>query len=205
MYGCRAACLKLLYNMDIKLLLQIVGVALGLLYLYFEYKANIWLWIVGLIMPVVHGLLYYRSGLYADCAMEAYYILAGIYGLAVWLRRGANGQPKSRITHATARVWGIAAVMYTVAHVVIYYLLSTFTDSTVPAWDSFTTACSVVAYWMLSRKYVEQWLVWLVVDVVTVGLYIYKDIPLTAGLYALYSVLAVVGYMRWRRVVSAQS
>ena len=188
--------------MDIKLLLQIVGVVLGLLYLYFEYKANIWLWIVGLIMPVVHGLLYYRSGLYADCAMEAYYILAGIYGLAVWLRRGANGQPKFRITQATARVWGIAVVMYAVAHIVIYYLLSTFTDSTVPAWDSFTTACSVVAYWMLSRKYVEQWLVWLVVDVVTVGLYIYKDIPLTAGLYALYSVLAVVGYMRWRRVVS---
>ena len=191
--------------MDIKLILQILGVVLGLLYLYFEYKANIWLWVVGLIMPVVHGLLYYRSGLYADCAMEAYYILAGIYGLAVWLRRGANDQPKFRIAHATARVWGIAAVMYAVAHVVIYYLLSTFTDSTVPAWDSFTTACSVVAYWMLSRKYVEQWLVWLVVDVVTVGLYIYKDIPLTAGLYALYSVLAVVGYMRWRRVVSAQS
>ena len=178
--------------MDIKLLLQIVGVVLGLLYLYFEYKANIWLWIVGLIMPVVHGLLYYRSGLYA------------IYGLAVWLRRGANGQPKFRITQATARVWGIAVVMYAVAHIVIYYLLSTFTDSTVPAWDSFTTACSVVAYWMLSHKYVEQWLVWLVVDVVTVGLYIYKDIPLTAGLYALYTVLAVVGYMRWRRVVSAQ-
>ena len=66
--------------MDIKLLLQIVGVVLGLLYLYFEYKANIWLWIVGLIMPVVHGLLYYRSGLYADCAMEVYYILAGVYG-----------------------------------------------------------------------------------------------------------------------------
>ena len=191
--------------MDIKLLLQIVGVALGLLYLYFEYKANIWLWIVGLIMPVVHGLLYYRSGLYADCAMEAYYILAGVYGLAVWLRRGAKGQSKFRITHATVSVWGVAAVMYAVAHVVIYYLLSTFTDSTVPAWDSFTTACSVVAYWMLSRKYVEQWLVWLVVDVVTVGLYTYKDIPLTAGLYALYSVLAVMGYMRWRRVVSAQS
>lgn len=203
MYGCRVYGLNLHKNMDIKLLLQIVGVVLGLLYLYFEYKANIWLWIVGLIMPVVHGLLYYRSGLYADCAMEVYYILAGIYGLAVWLCRGANGQPKFRITQATARVWGIAVVMYAVAHIVIYYLLSTFTDSTVPAWDSFTTACSVVAYWMLSRKYVEQWLVWLVVDVVTVGLYIYKDIPLTAGLYALYSVLAVVGYMRWRRVVSA--
>ncbi len=187
--------------MDFKLLLQIVGVALGLLYLYFEYKANIWLWVVGLIMPVVHGLLYYRSGLYADCAMEVYYILAGVYGLSVWLRRGgAKKQSKFRISYATARVWGVAAVMYGVSHAVIYYLLVTFTDSTVPAWDSFTTACSVVAYWMLSRKYVEQWLVWLVVDVVTVGLYIYKDIPLTAGLYAIYCALAIVGYMRWRKM-----
>ena len=191
--------------MEIKLLLQIVGVALGLLYLYFEYKANIWLWVIGLIMPVVHGLLYYRSGLYADCAMEVYYILAGLYGLVVWLRRGAKGQSKFKISHATARVWVVAAVMYAVSHAVIYYLLTTFTDSSVPAWDSFTTACSVVAYWMLSRKYVEQWLAWLVVDVVTVGLYLYKDIPLTAALYALYSILAIVGYIRWKRMVIVES
>ena len=74
--------------MDWKLTLQIVGVALGLLYLYFEYKANIWLWVVGLIMPVVHGALYFRQGLYADFSMEVYYILAGIYGLAMWSRGG---------------------------------------------------------------------------------------------------------------------
>lgn len=188
-------------KMDYKLLLQIIGVALGLLYLYLEYKANIWLWVVGLIMPVVHGLLYYRSGLYADCAMEVYYILAGVYGLSVWLRRGGvQKESKFKISHASLKVWGVAVVVYAILHAVIYYLLVTFTDSTVPVWDSFTTACSVVAYWMLSRKYVEQWLVWLVVDVVTVGLYFYKDIPLTAGLYALYSVLAIVGYMRWRRM-----
>ena len=74
-------------------------------------------------------------------------------------------------------------------------------DSTVPGLDSFTTALCIVAYWMLSRKYVEQWLVWLVVDAVTVGLYLYKGIPLTAGLYALYTGLAVAGYLRWLRMM----
>ena len=69
-----------------------------------------------------------------------------------------------------------------------------------PFWDSMTTAMSIVAMWMLSRKYIEQWGVWLVVDVITAALYIYKGIPLTAALYALYSVLAVVGYVRWRRI-----
>jgi len=83
-------------------------------------------------------------------------------------------------------------------------VLVRFTDSTVPFWDSFTTALCILAYWMLSRRWIEQWLVWLAVDAVTVGLYLYKGIPVTAGLYALYSVLAVAGYMRWRRQAAAQ-
>ena len=85
----------------------------------------------------------------------------------------------------------------------IYWVLVTFTNSTVPFWDAMTTAGSIVARWMLSRKYVEQWLVWLAVDLVTVGLYLYKGIPLTAGLYALYSALAVAGYLRWKAKMRA--
>ena len=69
--------------MELKLLLQIVGTALGFLYLWLEYKANIWVWVVGAIMPIVHGLLYLNSGIYADAAMQLYYVLAGLYGLMV--------------------------------------------------------------------------------------------------------------------------
>lgn len=195
--------------MDFKLVLQIVGVALGLLYLWLEYKANIWLWVVGLIMPIVHGTLYFRSGLYADFGMQLYYVAAGVYGLIVW-SRGAksiksenDSKPKSELKIGTTplAVWVAIAGMYALLHAAIYLFLVYFTDSNVPFWDSFTTALCIVAYWMLSRKYVEQWLVWLVVDVVTFGLYIYKDIPLTAGLYALYSAMAVAGYLRWRRMM----
>ena len=84
------------------------------------------------------------------------------------------------------------------------HIIIKFTDSTVPFWDSMTTALCIVAYWMLSRKFVEQWLVWLAVDAITVGLYIYKDIPLTAGLYALYCILAIAGYRRWRKMIRTQ-
>ena len=73
--------------MELKLLLQIVGTALGFLYLWLEYKANIWVWVVGAIMPMVHGLLYLNSGIYADAAMQLYYVLAGLYGLMVWKRK----------------------------------------------------------------------------------------------------------------------
>ncbi len=186
--------------MDIKLLLQIVGVALGLLYLWLEYRANIYLWIVGMIMPMVHGALYFQSGLYADASMQLYYILAGVYGLAVWHRAPRKKRPESGISHTPWRVALTLAAVYAALHALLYFALKYLTDSTVPLWDAMTTALSIIAMWMLSRKYIEQWLVWLAVDAITVALYIYKGIPLTAGLYALYCVLAVAGYMRWRRV-----
>lgn len=189
--------------MDIKLLLQIAGVLLGLLYLWLEYRADIRLWIVGLVMPLIHGALYYKSGLYADCSMQAYYVLAGLYGWLVWRRRGRKTDAGLRIGHTPLRTVPALAGVYAAAHIGLYLLLTRFTDSTVPFWDAGTTALSVVAMWMLSRKLVEQWLVWLVVDLVTVGLYLYKDLPYTAGLYALYSALAVAGYLRWRRQARA--
>ena len=188
--------------MDLSVTLQAVGIALGLLYLWLEYKANIWVWVVGAIMPLVHGTLYLTKGIYADALMQLYYVFAGIYGLAVWLRKPkADGKEKheGKIRH-TPVGWIVPLVAtYAVLHVALYYLLSKFTDSTVPFLDSMSTALCIVAMWMLSRKLVEQWLVWLVVDVISVGLYFYKGIPGTASLYALYCILAVAGYMRWRK------
>ncbi len=185
--------------MDWKLMLQIVGVALGLLYLWLEYRADIRLWVVGLIMPLVHGALYYTVGLYADSAMQVYYVLAGLYGWIVWHNAPRRSAKAAAIGHTPLRTVPALAAVYAAAHVGLYLLLARFTDSTVPFWDSLTTALCIVAMWMLSRKYVEQWLVWLAVDLITVGLYLYKGIPLTAGLYALYSALAVAGYLRWKR------
>lgn len=155
--------------MDWKLVLQIAGVVLGLLYLWLEYRADIRLWVVGLIMPLVHGAHYYKAGLYADCSMQVYYVLAGLYGWAVWhrTRRTTPETPKkapAAIVHTPLRqVPGLVGV-YLAAHAAIYLLLVHFTNSTVPFWDAATTAASIVAMWMLSRRQVEQWLVWLAVD-----------------------------------------
>ena len=187
--------------MELKLLLQIVGTLLGLLYLWLEYKANIWLWIVGAIMPMVHGVLYLNSGIYADAAMQLYYVVAGIYGLCVWLRGTKRAERVVPIQHTPSKWIFPLVVVYLLLHILMYYVLSEFTDSRVPFFDSMSTALSIVAMWMLSRKLVEQWLVWLVVDMISVGLYLYKGIPITAMLYTLYCALAVAGYMRWRKQV----
>jgi nicotinamide mononucleotide transporter len=216
---------------DWKLVLQIAGVCLGLLYLWLEYRADIRLWVVGLVMPFIHGVLYYVSGLYADMAMELYYVLAGVYGLVVWSRGagrgkkggtgeatdgktgggtsgatdGATGGKKEiSISHTPLRAVLPLVAVGVAAFGIISFVLVRWTDSTVPYMDAATTAASIVAMWMLSRKWVEQWLVWIAVDVVCCGLYIYKEIPLTGALYGLYAVLAVAGYLRWLRQAKSE-
>ena len=124
--------------------------------------------------------------------------------MIAWRRGDKKSKSELKIAYTPRVAWVAIVGVYVLLHATIYMLLVTFTDSNVPFWDSLTTSLSIVAYWLLSRIYVEQWLVWLAVDVITVGLYIYKDIPLTAGLYALYSALAIAGYMRWRRVIESQ-
>lgn len=208
--------------MDWKLFLQIAGAVLGLLYLWLEYKADVWLWVVGIIMPCVHSVLYFKSGLYADFGMQLYYVAAGIWGLAAWLlaqRRdrlaavcgsgtsgadpgaasgAASGAAESLpIRRTPLRTALLLVPVYAALHAALYFILVRYTDSTVPFWDAMTTALGMVAMWMLSKKYTGQWLVWLAVDAITTGLYVYKGIPVTAGLYSLYCVLAVVGYRKW--------
>lgn len=187
--------------MELKLVLQFVGFALGLLYLWLEYRADIRLWLVGMIMPLVHGTLYFISGLYADFAMNVYYLLAGIYGYWAWkvLHRSAKGG--GRIVRVPLRLWPVLAAVYAGIHTAIWWMLVEFTNSTVPFWDAMTTAMSIVGMWMLSRKYLEQWGVWFAVNAITVGLYFYKEIPLTAALYGIYMVMSVAGYLRWRRIM----
>ncbi len=181
--------------------LDCIGAVLGLLYLVLEYKANVWLWAVSIVMPVVHGYLYYVRGLYADCALDIYFVIAALYGWGVWLAgKRANDGVETPIVHADTRR-GITVAVVTVAlWAVLRAWLVAFTDSTVPTLDAFTTALSVTAMWALSRKWVEQWLMWLAVDAVSAALYVYKGIPFTAILYAIYTVIAVVGYRRWREL-----
>lgn len=187
--------------------LDIVTTVLGLCYLWLEYRASIALWVVGIIMPALDVWLYWQHGLYGDAGMSVYYAVAAVYGYLVWKfgrRRGRGRAEQMPITHFRRRLIVPVVVVFLVLWVVTYYVLVTFTDSTIPLCDSFTNALSFVGLWALSRKYVEQWCFWLVVDVVSTYLYISKGIPFKAGLYALYSVIAVMGYFKWMRLMKEQ-
>lgn len=183
--------------------LDIITTLLGLAYILLEYKASIWLWAVGFVMQALDIVLYYDKGLYADCAMEFYYIGMTIYGFWVWkFGRKKNQQQDADlpVTHFKKNLI-LPWVLGTLAiWAVLWYWLVQI-GSTVPVADAFTTALSFVGIWALARKYLEQWLIWIVVDVVTCVLYFYKGIPFKASLYGLYIVIAVFGYIRWRKMM----
>lgn len=186
--------------------LEVLGTLVGLIYLWLEYRASIYLWIASVIMPAIYIFVYYEAGLYADFGINIYYLGAAVYGWLVWKYGHKSAeQQELPITKMPKRSWLKALVVFLVAQILIAWILINFTDSDVPWWDAFTTALSIIGMWMLARKYLEQWWVWIVVDVVCVGLYIYKGLYFTSGLYALYSVIAVFGWLNWKRLMKASS
>ena len=181
--------------------LEILGTIVGVVYLWLELKANIYMWVTGIIMPAISIFVYYQAGLYADFGINIYYLIAAIYGFLVWQFGKKKTEVELPITHTpTGKYWQLAAC-FTVCFVAIGIILERFTDSTVPWWDSFTTALSIVGMWMLARKWVEQWWTWVVVDAVCCGLYIYKGIYFYSALYGLYTIIAVFGYYKWKRMM----
>lgn len=183
--------------------LDLIGTLIGLVYVYQEYKANVWLWITGVIMPVIYMFVYWDAGLYADFGMQVYYALAAIYGLAVWKWGKKRNQTTQEmpITHVKRSLLLPSLFLFLTAWGALYLILATLTNSTVPVLDSFGNALSFIGLWWLARKYLEQWWIWVVVDVELSALYVYKGIPFTAGLYALYVVIAIAGFFKWRKMM----
>lgn len=188
-----------------KTTLDVLGAILGLIYLWQEMKATAWMWVTGSVMPLIYIIVLYQAGLYADCAMEIYYFLAGIYGLVYWLFGKTKDGTLVEITYTPRKIYSLLICTFLVIFLGIRALLIEFTDSNVPTLDAITTALSVIGLWMLSRKYIEQWWVWFVVDAISAALYIYKGVYARACLYSLYTIFAVIGYLKWKRTLKEKS
>ena len=185
--------------------LDFLTTVLGLIYIWLEYRASIALWIVGVIMPALDIILYWSHGLYGDAGLSAYYTLAAFYGYMVWKfgkKRGQTDKQQLPITHFPLRLVVPVLAFFLAAWGLTYYVLITWTNSTVPVLDSFTNALSIVGLWTLARKYLEQWLFWMVVDLISCVLYVQKGIPFKALLYGLYVVIAVMGWFKWKKMMN---
>lgn len=194
---------------DVNTLLDILKASVGLVYLYLEYHARPSMWIASIIMPAIGLWLYWNKGLYGDCAINLYYLLIAVYGFLVWTRKshGAKGETKQSqpIAHIRPLAAAVLAFVFLFMWGAIAYLLHRYTPSNVVLLDSFTTSLSIIGMWMLARKYVEQWFVWFVVDAIYVGLYYKKGIYFSGvALYTFYTVMALVGYRKWTRMMCRQ-
>lgn len=180
--------------------IEIIGAVIGLLYLYLEYKASVYLWPVGIVMPLFYIYIFFVSKFYADMGINIYYLFASIYGWIRWNK--ASGQPKEiPISYTPLKYWLPLFLVFLILFAGIAWILIQFTDSPVPYGDSFTTALSIVAMWMLANKYIEQWGLWIGVNVVSCVLYTWKGLYPTALLYVVYSIVPVFGYIKWKQLM----
>ena len=186
--------------------IELLGAILGILYIFFSIRQNIFTWPTGLVTSALYIFVFFQSKLYADMGLQVYYVGISIYGWYYWLKGGkAENRKTVPVRSANKKLWlkliGIAIVFY----FAILIILLNFTDSDVPYMDSFTTALSIIATWMLAKKYIEQWLIWIFVDFISVGLYIYKGLWPTVILFIVYTAMAFVGYIEWKKDLKSQN
>ncbi len=183
--------------------LEVFGTATGLLYIFLSIKEKIYLWPVGLITSTVYIYIFFTSKFYADMGLQFYYVFVSIYGWFYWVKgskKEKSHQKEELKVKKTPLKTGLILIPVTmVIFIFLGWFLKNYTDSPVPYWDALTTSASIVATWMLARKYLEQWLVWVAVDLISTGLYFVKGLYPTVVLFIVYTIMAVVGYFQWRK------
>lgn len=182
--------------------LELAAALVGLVSVGLTVRQSIWCWPTGLMMVSLYIFVFYDAKLYSDMLLQVAYIFMQLYGWYYWLR-GQNSQPATITTMSfRARwVWSAGAALGTG---MLGYVMDQHTDAAVPYWDATTTVLSVVAQWLLGRKVLENWVLWIIVDVFSIGIYLHRDLYLTAGLYVVFLGMAVSGMLAWTGAYRAQ-
>jgi nicotinamide mononucleotide transporter len=177
--------------------IEAIGMFFGLTSVYLMTRENPWGWPVGLVSVVAYIFVFWKAFLFGDFLLHIYYLGIGFYGWYHWLRGGRQHQPLP-ISIGSPKEYGWLAGLGTAGTVVMGLIFSSYPQASVPYWDAATTSFSLVGQWQQAQKRVENWLTWIVVDLVASGIYFYKELYLTAILYLLYTFLATKGYLEWR-------
>jgi nicotinamide mononucleotide transporter len=186
--------------------IELLGLVFGLLYIVFSIKQNIWCWPVGFITSALYIYVFFNTKFYADMGLQVYYLLVSVYGWYHWMFGSkSKKQDDLKIARTKLKLAVYLSLAFIILFILISYILVNFTDSEIPYWDAFTTAASFVATWMLARKLIEHWIIWVIVDTVSLGLYIYKGLYPTVILFAVYTLLAILGYVAWKKQLIEKS
>jgi nicotinamide mononucleotide transporter len=185
---------------------EVTGTVLGLVYIVFSIRQNILTWPIGLLSSVFYIIIFFSSQLYAAMGLQVYYAFISIYGWYYWKK-----SQKEEVTNQIAFVkqtrkslWIRILVAEIALFILLYFLLKHLTDSDVPVLDALTTSTSIIATWMLARKLLENWIVWIFTDFICIFLYFQKGLWPTTILFAVYTIMAFVGYFEWRKNLNIQ-
>lgn len=184
--------------------LEWFGVFTGILCVWLAAKNNIYNWPIAIVSVVIYIFIFFESRLYADMGLQVYFLLTNFYGWYYW-SKNKNNQEMSRPVSQINRQEILFSIFGIIAFTgIIGLILHKQTDASFPFIDSFCTACSLIAQVFLARKVLQNWLIWIFVDIIYVGVYISKDLYATAIMYALYIYIATVGFLDWRKIYREQ-
>jgi nicotinamide mononucleotide transporter len=177
--------------------IEIVASAFGLACVWFTVKQNVWCWPTGLIQVILYIWIFYNSHLYSDMLLQIVFVFISIYGWYHWI----HGNRETSVLEVTKTgneivIWMIIGLAGTF---MLGFLMGYYTNAALPYPDSFITVASLIAQWLMARKKLESWWFWIMVDVVGIGVYFFKELYFTTGLYSVFLVMAVMGYIDWKR------
>jgi nicotinamide mononucleotide transporter len=178
--------------------LEVTAVFFGILSVWFARKENIWVYPTGIINVLIYVYLCFFAGLYADMGINAFYFVMSVFGWYNWSRRDENKQHVP-ISTLSLKQWVLYILLITVGFGVIYYILKNFTDSSVPVFDSFTTSLFIAGMWLMAIKKIENWILWIIGDLLVIPLFAMKGLVFTSVQYIVFLVLAVMGLIEWRK------
>ena len=180
--------------------LELVSFVLAVITVWLTIRQSHWCWLFAIVSSGTYGFVFYDARLYGDMALQLVFIAVSMWGWYQW-QLGGQGHHTLGVSRLSAAGWRYAIGAWLLGYVILAGFLKYYTDTDVPHADGFLTAGSLLGQLLLSRKKLENWHTWIAVDLLYVGLYLYKDLKLTAILYAVYVVMAILGLRTWKRAL----
>ena len=180
---------------------EIFAALISIVYVILSVRQIRWLWLFGFLSALLYSWIYFDAGFYAGMGLQGYYMFISVYGWILWSRGQGSDNPETtlKVTRVTWRTALILLSAWGVLLLAIALILKYLTDSTIPFWDALTTSGGIIATWMLARKILENWVIWIFIDSVSIMLYLWKGLYPTTLLFTVYVVMAVIGYREWKK------
>ncbi|WP_029904117.1 nicotinamide riboside transporter PnuC [Prevotella sp. 10(H)] len=184
--------------------ISITGAIIGLIYLYLEYKANVWMWAASIVMAAFYIYIFYHTELYASMGIYIYFFMASIYGWVVWIMRNRDKESGAEIITSVDKKYVLPIIIgVIIIAVIIYFILKHFSHNIllVTIGDALTTSLNIVALWMISRKWAEQWLLVIPANAISSILLFVQHDMMSGILFFIFFIVSIMGYRNWKKMI----